>query len=163
MPLYILAMAVAMAGCGAYSFTGTNLSPDIKSITIQNFPNVSGAGPALLTQTFSEKLRDYFQRNTNLSLVPQQGDLLLDGSIVGYELTPIAPSSNDLATQTRLTIRVKANFINTRDEEQNFEETFSFFKDFPASTNLSSVEGVLIDEISDQIIVQLYTRSVANW
>ncbi len=156
-------MSIGIQGCGVYSFTGTNLSPDVKSVSIQNFPNVSGGGPATLQQTFSEKMRDYFQKNTNLSLVPQQGDLQLDGTIVGYELLPVAPNANDVANQMRLTIRVKVNYVNTRDETQSFDETFSFFQDFPSNTNLATVESQLIDTITDQLIVQIYTRSVANW
>jgi hypothetical protein len=149
--------------CGSYSFTGTNLSPEVKTISIQNFENVSGAGPPTLTINFSERTRDYFQRNTTLRLQPAQGDLQFEGTITSYALSPLPPSANDVASQTRLTITVKANFVNTRNEDENFEQPFTFFADFPSNTNLSSVEPQLIETISDQIILQMFNRSVANW
>ena len=152
-----------MGGCGVYSFTGTSISPDVKTISIQNFVNVSGGGPANLQQTFSEKTRDYFQRNTRLAIVQQGGDLQIDGSIVGYDLSPLPPSSNDQASQTRLTMRVKVAYTNTRDEQQNFDETFSFYADYPSNASLTVVEGDLLNTISDQIILQIFNKSVANW
>lgn len=162
--LVLLLLALTpLQGCGVYSFTGTNLSPDTKTMSIQNFVNVSGGGPASLQQTFSEKTRDYFQRNTNLSIVQQGGDLQLEGSIVGYELSPLPPSSNDRASQTRLTMRVKVTYTNTKDEEQSFDETFSFYADFPSNQSLTAAEPELITTISDQIILQIFNKSVANW
>lgn len=162
--LFLLPAALmGLSGCGAYSFSGTTISPDIKTLSIQTFINNSGSGPAGLQQTFSEKMRDYFQRNTRLAQVRQAGDLQFDGSIVGYDLAPLSPTSADQASQTRLTMRVKVNFINTKDAEQNFEQEFSFFADFPAGQSLTVVETGLIDRISDQIILLIFNKSVANW
>ena len=154
---------IALSGCGAYSFTGTSLSPDVKSISIQTFPNNSGGGPANLSQTFSEKLRDYFQRNTNLNLVTRGGDLQFEGYISGWEISPLPPTANDVASQNRLTMRVKATYTNTRDETQNFEQDFSFFADFPATGNPANFEPELIETMSNQIINDMFNKSVANW
>ena len=161
--ILLIFVTLTMGGCGVYSFTGTSISPDVKTISIQNFVNVSGGGPANLQQTFSEKTRDYFQRNTRLAIVQQGGDLQIDGSIVGYDLSPLPPSSNDQASQTRLTMRVKVAYTNTRDEQQNFDETFSFYADYPSNASLTVVEGDLLNTISDQIILQIFNKSVANW
>ena len=159
----VVLLCAGLYGCGTYSFTGTSISPDIKTLSIQNFVNVSGGGPASLQQTFSEKARDYFQKNTRLSLIKQGGDLQMEGSIVGYELSPLPPTSADQASQTRLTMRVKVIFTNTRDDQQNFEEVFSFFADYPSNQSLTAIEAGLIDTISDQIILQIFNKSVANW
>jgi hypothetical protein len=158
-----LALLFGLNSCGIYSFSGTNISPDVKTISIQNFVNISGGGPANLQQTFSEKTRDYFQKNTRLGVVQQGGDLQMEGSIVGYELSPLPPSSNDQASQTRLTMKVKVAYTNTQDNLQNFDEVFSFYADFPSNQTLTSVEPDLINTISDQIILQLFNKSVANW
>ena len=157
------ALCIALTGCGSYSFTGTSLSPEVKSISIQTFPNNSGGGPASLSQTFSEKLRDYFQRNTNLNLVTRSGDVQFEGYISGWELTPLPPTANDVASQNRLTMRVKAIYTNTKDESQNFEQDFSFFADFPSNANPATFEPQLIETISNQIINDMFNKSVANW
>ena len=72
-----------VSGCGVYSFTGTSISPDVKTISVQNFVNETGLGPTRLSQTFTEKLKEYFLQNSNLKLVKYDGDLQLEGSIIG--------------------------------------------------------------------------------
>lgn len=161
---------VFLGGCGVYSFTGANISPDIKTISIQNFFNDSGQGPANMSQQFTEELKDYFQQNTNLSLVNTDGDLQFEGSIVGYRLSPIAPKAtgNDFqaneAGLTRLTITVHAVYINTQDDTFNFDQNFSFYSDFnPSVTTLQQEEARMIDEIFEAVIFDIFNASVANW
>lgn len=166
--LVLLLLVMNLTGCKYYSFTGANISPDTKTISVSNFVDRSGGGPPTLSQTFTEKLRDYFQRNTSLTNVQTAGDLQFEGSITGYALTPIAaqasdPSRPDVAAQTRLTITVTVKFVNTKDPETNFEQPFSFYADFPQSTPLASVQNELIETITDQIMLDIFNRSVANW
>jgi hypothetical protein len=64
----------------------------------------------------------------------------------------------------RLNITITASYINTQDDEFNFDNrSFSFFADFNAEQDPSSVEDELIDEIFDQIIFDIFNASVANW
>ncbi len=168
--VFLFFTALTFQQCGVYSFTGASLSPDIKTISIDNFYNDSGGGPANLSQLFSEEVRDYYQRNTSLSLVPSNGDLLLEGSITGYQFTPIAPQASgtdatvDRAGQMRLTITVKASYVNTQDDTFDFNNrSFSFFADFDANQDPAAVENQLIDEITEKIILDIFNATVANW
>ncbi len=162
---------LATMGCGIYSFTGASISPDIKTISIQYFYNDAGNGPPSLQQTFTEAIRDYYQQNTSLQLVENNGDLQIEGSITGYDVTPIAvtssgnPNEADIAGGTRLTITVKATYINTKDEAFNFDnKQFRFYDDFDSERNqLTAVEDQLIETIIDQIIIDIFNSSVANW
>lgn len=163
-PVFFL-IVVFLQSCGTYSFTGTNISPDIKTLSIANFPNKTGLAPPTLSQVFSEKMRDYFQRNTSLSIVNEGGDLQFDGAIVTYQISPIAPTGgpNQQAAQTRLTIAVKVKFNNTKDKEQSFDQQFSFYADYPQNQVLSTVENGLIEEITDQLVLDIFNKSVASW
>lgn len=162
---YIVYIVVGflLMGCGVYSFRGTSLSPDIKSVTIVNFTMAAAGGPANLPLQFNEKMKEYYQRNTNLALLPANGDLQLEGSITSYEVTPVAPTANDQAAYSRLTITVQARFTNNKDEEKNFDQSFSFFKDFPQSQTLNQVEGRLIPLILDQIVQDIFNKSAGDW
>ena len=66
-------------------------------------------------QLFTEELKDYFQRNTQLELVRSNGDLQLFGAITRYTITPQAtvssqdPNVPDRAGQMRLTIAVQVD------------------------------------------------------
>ena len=70
----------------------------------------------------TKKTREYFQRNSSLSLVNREGDLNLEGSITQYNLSPVAPVGSqgvERAAQTRLTIGVKVKFTNSKNQQQN--------------------------------------------
>lgn len=156
------------AGCGVYSFTGVSI--DAESISIRDFLNEADNGPPDLAQTFSNKIKDYYQRNTNLTLIPEGGELLIEGVITGYRLTPVSPQAGnqdqygDLSALTRLTITVQASYINVNNDQFNFENrNFSFFADFDSDQNLTAIENQLIEEIYDQIILDIFNASVANW
>lgn len=163
--VFILLISSGLHSCGIYSFTGTTLSPDIKTIGVGTFQNNSGNGPANLSQLVTDRIKEYYQQNSTLKIVPldANADLYLDGAIVGYETSPIAPRENDFAALNRLTIRVQAKFINTKDETQNFDTSFSFYDDFPQERTLTQEEGRLIPTIMDQIVFDIFNKSVANW
>lgn len=154
-------------GCSVnYSFTSTSQPTEAKSISIPVFYNESTGGPPNLSQFFTEKIRDYYQNNTKLDIVPTNGDLELEGTITGYDVRPVAPTQSanvEVSALTRLTIRVQASYSNPNNEKDNFNQAFSFFSDFDASKSLSDVEDELIDEITDQIIIKIFTQSFDNW
>lgn len=155
------------AGCGVYSFTGVAITAE--TLSIQTFYNDADGGPPDLAQQFTNRLTDYYQSNTNLTLVQDNGELQLEGAVTRYRLSPVAPSAatgdfDDTAALTRLTITVSATYINTEDDSFNFEnKSFSFYSDFDNSQNLTAIESQLIDEIYDQIILDIFNASVANW
>ena len=152
-----------LASCKIYSFTGTTLSSELKTITIQNFVMNTAGGPANLTLSFTEKMKEYYQRNTSLKLKPNDADLLLEGSITGYELTPVSATSSDKAALNRLTIRVEVRFVNSKNEDESFEKEFSFYQDFPQEQNLSQVEGTLVPKIIDQLVLNIFNDTAAQW
>lgn len=162
-----------LTACGVYSFTGANISPDTKTISIQTFYDEVGTGPPNLSQLFTEKIRDYYQQNTSLSIIPTEGDLQIEGSIVGYRLTPMAPRASgsqnfndaDIAALQRLTITVKVTYLNTQDDTYDFEgQNFSFYLDYdPEKQDFNSIEASLVEEIYDAIILDIFNASVANW
>lgn len=165
-----LALVLSAAGCNIYSFTGAALSPEVKTITIDNFFNDAPGGPPNMSQLLTEKLKDYFQQNTSLSLVPENGDLQLEGNITRFDYSPVAPRASgsdqvaDVAGLMRLTITINASYINVTSDEFDFNNrSFSFFSDFNAERDPSSVEDQLVDEILDQIVFDIFTATVANW
>lgn len=162
-PLFLLS-------CGIYSFSGATLSPDIKTVSIDFFFNDAGSGPPNVGQTFTDKLKDYFSQNTSLAIVREEGDLHFEGSIVGYTFTPVAatatgdPNVPDAAALQRLNITVKVSFINTKEEVYSFDKNFSFFRDYdPNRESQAAIDGPITEEILDQIVLDIFTASVANW
>ena len=170
--VFIPLLGLILNSCSvSYSFTGTNINYDlIKTFSVENFFNDSGGGPANMEQLFTESLKEFYQRNTQLELVRNNGDLQFSGSINRYAITPQAtvsspdPNLPDRAGQMRLTISVEVDYENTVEEEYSLKRSFSFFKDYdPRTTSILQVESTLIEEIFDQILQDIFTATVANW
>lgn len=159
----ILNSSFIIQSCGVYSFTGTTLSPNIKTVTVNNFVLATAGGPANLPLTFNEKLKEYYQRYTNLKVVPSNGDMVLEGNITGYDLLAVAPTAQDQAGVNRLQITVLARFYNNKDESKNFEQSFSFYQDFPQGQTLSQNESRLVPKILDQIVLDIFNKTAADW
>ena len=162
---FLILVVVGFSSC-VYSFTGTSLPPEVRTFSVATFPNNSGQGPSFLSQSVTNNFRDYFQRNTNLSLVPRDGQLQFEGQIIGYEVSPVAPQVQngvDVAARNRLTIRIQVKFTNTNDPKQSFDEPFSAFLDFPQNQNLNDIDEAQIRQIMNLMMTQIFNRSVANW
>ena len=162
----LLSFALALPGCGVYSFTGTNIDPAIKTMSVLNIENNSGQGPSNLTQLVSEEFRDYFQRNTNLKLVPQNGDLEFEGQVLSYNFSPAAlqkQGQTDVASVNRLTISIQVRYRNNKDPKQDFEQSFSAFDDFPINLNPSQLSDSQHREIIERMVMDVFNKSLANW
>ena len=166
--LLALPLLLAASGCGIYSFNGTNIDPSVKTLSIQTFQNTAPNAPAYLSQRFTEDIKDYFQRNTTLKLVPRDGDLQFEGTVVAYDFAPAAiQQAGGLpgAGANRLTIQVQLRFTNTKNSKQDFEQTFQSQKDFASTQDIASVNNDLasVREITRNIISDMFNKSVANW
>ena len=156
--------------CGGYSFTGASVPAEAKTLSITQFYNNALLGPSDIGNLFSEKLREYFGRNTSLDLVPQEGDIQLSGQIESFVLSPVAPTATggtltNYTALTRLTVAVSVTFVNVHDKTFEFSnKSFSFFVDFDQNTiNLATNERRLTEEVMDQIVIDIFNQSLANW
>ncbi len=154
--------------CGVYSFQGA--ATNARTITIAEFFNNTELAPPTIGQVFTNRLKDYMIQNTNLSVVPENGELQLEGVITGYQLTQVAPVAGadpqrgDLAASTRFTITVRVTYINSLDPTMSFKDrSFSFFRDFSNDLSFADVEETLTRQILDQLILDIFNASVANW
>jgi hypothetical protein len=166
---FLILIIINLGACSSVpklTFTGATIPEGAESFSVVNFANDAADGPADLGIRFTEELRDYFQRNTPLNPVVGAGDLQFSGVISRYELRPVsAGASNTQGAQLqRLTIAVSYDYIVVPNDELSIEKgSASQFADFPASQNLADVEDGLIDEIFEQIIFDIFNRTLADW
>lgn len=160
--LFLFLLSGALQSCGVYSFKQGSIPPEINTISIANINNESGGGPPNLGQIFTEKLKLYYQQNSRLQLVNSNGDWQVEGRVVTYQTTPIAPQGNNAAL-SRLTITLQIKFINTFDTKANFEQAFSFFENYPQNQTLTQVQDELIQVISDQIVIDVFNKTTSTW
>ena len=158
----ILLFGLIVSGCGIYSMAGVNIPEGVKTTNVQYFPNKARIVAPILSQVFTEKLQDKLINETKLELVNESAHLNFSGSIVNYIVGPTASGSNDIAALNRLTIKVQVKFENVLSGEE-WTETFSRFSDFEKDVNLKDAEDELIEDITEQLVGDIFNKALVNW
>ena len=160
----ILSAALLLGGCGIYSFSGTSIQPDVKSITIDMFQYKAMKVNPSLSNDLTEAVRTQFRKMTSLEQIDMDGDLEITGDITGYDVRAAAIAAGDVAAQSRLTVTVKVNFTNRKYPEDDFEnKSFSAYADYDSTNSLDAVESSLCVEIIDKIVEDIFNATVAQW
>lgn len=154
---------MALPGCGIYSFTGASIDPNVKTYTVHPFINQAPIVVASLANSMTEALRFKFITSTNLKQLESGGDLEFAAIITGYQVLPVAPQANEIAAVNRLTITISVEYINHQNEKQSWNSSFSRYADYDSNKDLSSVQEQLIKEINEQLVDDIFNKSVVNW
>lgn len=153
-----------LCGCsGGYSFTGASISPETKTFRVENFLNRASIVQPILASELTYSMINKIRSGTSLEETDGEADVTFKGTITGYNVTPVAISSNDKAAKNRLTITVKVTYKNKQDSKSNFETTFSRYKEYDSSLSLSNVEEELIKEINEELVDDIFTKAFVNW
>jgi hypothetical protein len=165
--LLILIIALSLNGCGIYNFTGGNVGT-AKTFQVNFFQNYASDNPGStiepgLDNTFTLALQDFIQNQTSLDLTNTNGDLVYEGEIVEFRVSPMSATAQQTAAQNRLTIGINVRFYNTTKEDADFEKRFSFFYDYPADSMLDSVKNDAFDAIFERILQDIFSASLADW
>ena len=156
--------AFLVQSCGIYSFTGTSIQPDVKTITINYFEYKALKVNPSLSNQITEALKDKFLRLTKLEQVDMDGDLEIIGEVTGYDVKATAITANEQAAQNRLTVNVKITFVDRKYPENSFEnKSFSAYADFDAMQQLDAVESSLCEEIVEKLCEDIFNGTVAHW
>ena len=161
--LSLISLSILLVSCGVYSFTGASIPSDAETVSVAYFTTKATNSPSSLNQTITEGLKDLFINQTNLNLTEGEADLSFNGQITKYQVKPMAIKANETAGQNRLTIAIKVKYNNSFDEKQNFESTFSRYRDFNSTENLADVEDILIEEITKELLEDVYNKAFVNW
>jgi len=162
---YLLAFVAffTLNSCSVYNFTGTG-KIDAKTFQVNYFQNTADLVQPGIERTFTTRLQDLIQNQTNLSLTNSGGDLVYEGEITGFNYTPMAATADQRAAQTRLTITVNVRFTNKNKEADDFEKPFSFYRDFDGTDQpVGALLTSLIDEIFERITQDIFNASLAKW
>ncbi|MBO7397245.1 MAG: hypothetical protein J6T89_04230, partial [Bacteroidales bacterium] len=83
--LVISLAALLAVSCGIYSFTGTSIQADVKTITIPYAEYKALRVNPSLSNLLTEALQDKFRKLTRLEQVDMDGDLELVCEVTGYD------------------------------------------------------------------------------
>lgn len=162
--LLLASLAVLAVSCGIYSFSGTNIQPDVKTITIPFVEYKALRVNPSLSNELTEALQDKFRKLTSLEQVDVDGDLELVCSVTGYDVKATAVTAGEVAAQNRLTITVSVDFTNRKYPEEDFaNKSFSAYEDYDSSNSLDAVESSLCTTIIEKLVEDIFNATVAQW
>jgi len=158
-------LSVVLVSCSvSYKFNGSIVDyTKTKTISISDFPNVAELVYPALSSEFAESLRDTYTKQTRLQLLKKGGDMHLEGEIVGYQLTPMAISSDGYSSQTKLTLTINVRFSNNKSPEEDFEKKFSAYQTFDNTNMLTQVQEELVKTMIADIVDNIYNDTVGKW
>lgn len=152
-------------GCRfSWTLNGAAIDYNIyKTVSISNFPIRTALVYPPLQTIFENELLNYVSTNTRLQVVDTPADLQIEGEITGYSLTPQAVTQDAYASQTRLTIQVHIIYSDNKNEAKSFDQTFSAFKDFDANQLLTDVQDDLCQQLSEELVIQIFNATLGDW
>jgi outer membrane lipopolysaccharide assembly protein LptE/RlpB len=159
-------MVLLLQACSvSFTFNGASIDyTKVKSISVADFNNVAELIHPPLAQEFSEKVRDKYAKQTRLKVLKANGDMQLEGEIVGYTLTPMSIGQDSYSAETKLTLTVNVRFVNTKNPEENLEDKqYSAFRTFDSNLMITEVQDQLLAEMIEDIADNIYNDTVARW
>ena len=137
----LIAVSFLLGGCSIvkYSFSGTSIQPDVKTVTINYFEYKALKVNPTLSNDLTEAMKEKFRKLTKLEQVDMDGDLELSGTVTGYEVRAAAVTANEVAAMNRLTVNVSLKFTNRKYPEEDFEKSFSAYSDYDSTNSLDAV------------------------
>jgi len=146
-----------------YSFSPpTNIEAD--TFQVNYFQNNAPLIEPGLDRDFTLALQDLILNQSRLDLVRSNGDIVFEGEIVDYRISPTTATAQNTAAQNRLTIAINVRFHDRNDPEADFERRFSFFYDYAGSAQLiGSLRETAHEEILDRITQDIFNEALAKW
>jgi len=162
----LLVLIATLSSCNFfrhYDFRGANIPEDVQTFSVEYFTNEAEYINPSLSMDFTEKMKTKFQTETRLGLSANPGDYQFAGRITRYSITPATLNNNTGTAQNQFSITVRVEFASPLYPEKNFAQDFSFFKIFEANQNFQSIESALTDEITDNLVQQIFAKVALDW
>lgn len=164
----LILVLLGFQSCRIYSFTGASIPVGTETFQVNYFENLAGNRPGSifepgLDRDFTLALQDLIQNQTSLNLVNTDGHLIYEGEITEYSVTPMSATSQNTASQNRLTMRINLRYYNTKNEEDDFERSYSFFYDFAADLQVYDIKDTAHEEIFERLTQNIFNDTLAKW
>ena len=163
---YILCFYVfqIVLGCGPYSFSGISIAPETETFQVNYFQNSAALVDPGFDRDFTLALQDLILNQTNLTLTTTNGDLVYEGEITEYRISPTTAQANSTAAQNRLTVGVLVRFYDKNEPDEEFEQRFSFFYDYAGASLLTgSLKDTAHEEIFERLTQDIFNATLAKW
>ena len=165
-----LSLIIVLAFTGCYpvsvSLRDGSVPLEWKRFTVYTLSNEAANAPISYPPELSEQIKDAIQNRVGLRLVNDESEdpqVVINGIVKDYSISPIALQGDDLAAKNRLTVQAKFEIFINAPTENLMELNVSRFVDFDSNLDVGSNQAELLQEISEQIIQDVLNKLLSNW
>lgn len=154
-----------IGGCVQYSFTGTSIPSDVRTIYISFFPDNSQSGLGDLTDRINQALVNRFVNQSRLSLTSNEdsADSTLEGAIQTYTNRPFSIGGDQQANINEIQIVVRAEFRFAKDDEPIYSKTFTGSGTYNVQEDPVDGEIAAAEEALQEIAESAFNDAVSTW
>jgi TolB-like protein len=150
--------------CGYYSFSGSSLQSNIRTIAIPIFENKTTEFG--VPEDITDALINQFTQDNTLKVVDRRtADSILEGIIENVREQAGAYNQQEQVQEIRVYIRVKARFEDLKKNNVIWEEEISqwgtYSPDAPIGENSARKDA--IDEAIGKIVTEIFNKTVSGW
>ncbi|MGB9663882.1 MAG: LptE family protein [Ignavibacteria bacterium] len=160
--IFYILISFILAGC-SYSFTGSSIPPDMKTIAIPVFDDMSGYTEAGLRENLTNSLIQKFIQDNSLQVVDRKlSDTILEGVILSVRDEPFVIAGNEQVNSRRVLIQVKVRFSDQRSKKHYWEKNFSQYADYSAEGGIFAKQQAIqkaIENLTEDILIS----TVSDW
>ncbi len=163
--LALAVFGVTLTGCVQYSFTGTSIPSDVRTIYISFFPDNSTSGLGNLSDQLNTALIERFVNQSRLSLTSDEdgADSRMSGTIQSYRNRPFSVGGDQQANLNEIQITVRAKFQFARDDEPVYEKNITGSATYNVRENPVDGELEAAREALQQIANNAFNDAVSDW
>lgn len=151
--------------CMSYSFTGTSIPNNVRTIYIPFFPDNSQSGLGDLSDRLYSALVNRFVNQSSLSLNNQQedADSWMEGAVQSYRNRPFSVGGDEQANLNEIQIVVRATFQYADSDEPVYSKSFTGTATYDVLDNPVDGEVEAAAEALQQIANNAFNDAVSNW
>lgn len=178
---WIILAVVAYSLNSCYTFKTAGIPAGMETFYIPEVENTAANVVGTLASNFQLKLTDKIRIEGKLTPTEYEPHVQFEATITGFRVSSVAPEEGQTTAFNRLDISVRVKFtkyfdLNFADnkyynpnpsEDQKdgkvWTQTFSFFEDYPSDENLLDLQDDLIENITDQIVEDIFNKAFSDW
>lgn len=161
----MLPVAVLLAGCGYYSFTGATIPSSLNTVAIPLVEDNSLSTVTGLDEQMTQLLVQRFVNQTRLSLEQNEADAdaVVSARIQRYQNAPTSVGGDEVATRNRVTVTVAVVYTDQVNDEVLLERTFTGFEEYDPVEDGLDGERAAAEAALQNIADDIFTAATSNW
>jgi len=150
--------------CGYYSFSGSSLPSNIRTIAIPLFENKTTEFG--VPEDITDALINEFTQDNTLKVVDRRAaDSAIEGTIVNIREQAGAYNQQEQVQEIRIYVRVKAKFEDLKKNNVLWEEEITQWGTYnpDSASGENATRQDAIDEAIEKIVTEIFNKTISGW